>query len=438
MTRCFQQLKKKIVSRKSHIALVGLGYVGLPIAVEFAKAGFPVTGIDVDPAKVKALRAGRSYILDIPSRELALLVRKRKLTATSDYKILRKVDVVIICVPTPLNRDKGPDMTYIEAVRDELKKHTHSGMLVILESTTYAGTTEEVLRPALERHDFKAGQDFFLCFSPERIDPANRQFKTADIPKVVGGTTPRCTDLGALLYSQVIRRVHRVSSTQVAEMAKLIENTFRIVNIALANELAIISKKLKIDIWEAIDAASTKPFGFMPFYPGPGIGGHCIGIDPLYLKWQARRYGKTEARFIGLASETNAGMPEYVVEQLSDILNGKKRSLRGSQILVIGVSYKKDVEDMRESPALEVIEKLNKKGVMVQYHDPHVPHFKYKNLSLRSVPLSKSAVKRADLVLIVTNHSQIDYKFLVKESKLIFDTRNALKGFPRQSKIIKL
>jgi len=309
---------------------------------------------------------------------------------------------------------------------------------VILESTTYAGTTEEVLRPALQKDGLKAGQDFFLCFSPERIDPANRQFKTADIPKVVGGTTPRCTDLGDLLYSQVIRKVHRVSSTQVAEMTKLIENTFRIVNIALANELAVISKKLNIDIWEAIDAASTKPFGFMPFYPGPGIGGHCIGIDPIYLKWQARRYGKTEARFIGLASETNEGMPGYVVEQLADVLDSKKISLRGSRILVIGVSYKKDVEDMRESPALEVIEKLNKKGVTVQYHDPYVPRFKYKGLSLRSVPLSRKSVGKADLVLITTNHTNIDYKFLVKEARLIFDTRNALKGFPRQSKIVKL
>ncbi len=433
----FQRLKTKIEKHQAHLAIVGLGYVGLPLAVEFAKAGFTVTGIDLDKRKIKALSKRQSYILDVPTRELAPLIQKKRFQATSNYDVLKKVDAVIVCVPTPLNRAKDPDMSFILSVKDQLKKHIHPGMLVILESTTYPGTTDEVVRPELESSSRKVGRDFFLCFSPERIDPSNPNFKTPDITKVVGGTTPFCTELGTLLYSQVVRQVHSVTTTRVAEMTKLIENTFRIVNIGLVNELAIISNRLGIDVWEAIDAASTKPFGYMPFYPGPGIGGHCIGIDPIYLSWKARVHGG-EAKFIDLASRTNGGLPEYVVKRALQILNSHRKSLRGSRVLVVGLAYKKDVDDTRESPAFEILEELHKQGASLQYHDPFVPNFSYNSMHLRSVPLTKSIVKGADLVLIVTNHSQIDYKFLVKEAKLIFDTRNALKGFPRQSKIIKL
>jgi len=437
MNKCFEQLKKKIASHRAHIAIVGLGYVGLPLAVEFAKAGFRVTGIDLDSRKIKAISAARSYILDVPTRELAPLVRSKRLRATSDYQVLRQADAVIVCVPTPLNRAKDPDMSFILAVKDQLKKYIHRGMLVILESTTYPGTTDEVIRPELESASLKTGRDFFLCFSPERVDPSNPQFKTADITKVVGGTTRFCTDLGFLLYSQVIRRVHPVASTRAAEMTKLIENTFRIVNIGLVNELAIISNRLGIDVWEAIDAASTKPFGYMPFYPGPGIGGHCIGIDPLYLSWKARVHGG-EAKFIDLASRTNGGMPEYVVKRVSQLLNERRKSLRASRILVLGVSYKKDVDDTRESPAFEILEELIKQGAEVRYYDPFVPSLDHNSMSLRSVALTKKEIRSADLILIITNHSKVDYKFMVTHAKLIFDTRNALKGFASRSKIVKL
>jgi len=431
------RLKKKILDHEARIAVIGLGYVGLPLAVEFARAGFRVLGIDRDERKVATLQKGKSYILDVSSKETAAAVKAGRLKASLGYDALKQADIAIVCVPTPLNRTKDPDMSYINAAKDELKKRLRRGMLIVLESTTYPGTTDEVIRPALEEGGLRAGEDFFLCFSPERIDPANPEFRAADIPKVVGGTTPLCTELGGLLYSRIIREVHRVSSTRVAEMAKLIENTFRIVNIGLVNELAVVSQRLGIDIWEAIEAASTKPFGYMPFYPGPGIGGHCIGVDPVYLSWKAKVHGG-ETHFIDLASRINSEMPQNVVGRVSEILNRAGRPLKLSRILILGVSYKKDVDDLRESPALEIIELLRDHGARVSYHDPFVPRLALDAHALRSVPLTRAAVRRSDLVLIVTNHSSVDYEFLFREARLIFDTRNAMKEFTPSPKVVKL
>lgn len=437
MSRAYEKLILKIENKKAHIAVVGLGYVGLPLAVEFAKAGFTVSGIELNKERIKALKSGKSYILDVPTREIKPLIQNRCLRPTSSYEILKKVDAVIVCVPTPLNRTRDPDMSYIFSVSKKIKQYIHREMLIILESTTYPGTTDEVIRPELESNNFEVGKDFFLCFSPERIDPANPKYKASEIAKVVGGTTSQCTKLGALLYSQIIDEVHPVSTTRVAEMTKLIENTFRIVNIGLVNELAIISHRLGVDVWEAIRAASTKPFGFMPFYPGPGIGGHCIGVDPIYLSWKARVHG-AETRFIDLASRTSGGMPEYCVKRVSQTLNDHRKSLRGSQILILGVSYKKNVDDMRESPALEIIEHLTKQGASVKYHDPYVPKLSFNGFKLKSVPLTSSAIRKSDLILILTDHSTVDYEKVVKHSRLIFDTRNALSDFRKRSKIVKL
>ena len=421
-------LKRKIDRREATIGVVGLGYVGLPLAVEFARAGFSVTGIDVDPQKIAAVRSGRSHIEDVTSEELAPLVRQKLLTAQDHYRGCGKLDVVVICVPTPLRKTKDPDISYIVSALDELAREVRPGQLVILESTTYPGTTEEVLRPKLEAGGLRAGQDFFLAFSPERVDPGNRQFKTHNTPKVVGGSTRACTEVAAHLYRQSIQHVHAVSSTQVAEMIKLLENTFRAVNIALVNEIALMCERLGLDVWEVIDGAATKPFGFMRFYPGPGIGGHCIPLDPHYLSWKLKTLNYS-ARFIELASEINGNMPLVVVRRAAELLNGKKKSVNGARILVLGVSYKKDTTDLRESPALDIMRLLERQGAKLAYHDPFNDVVRVDGDRVyRSTALTPANLARFDLVLIVTDHSSVDYSKVVRHAKLVLDTRNATRG----------
>ncbi|MCS6952471.1 MAG: nucleotide sugar dehydrogenase [Bryobacterales bacterium] len=421
------QLEEKIRSRTARVGVAGMGYVGLPLAVEFARQGFSVTGIDVSPAKVARLNAGESYVGDVPSPVVAELVRQGKLRATTDYAAVAELDTINICVPTPLRKTRDPDMSFIVAACEEIAKRLHPGMLVILESTTYPGTTEELVLPMLERSGLKVGRDFFLCFSPERVDPGNKTYQTANIPKVVGGITPACTAMGALFYSQAIQTVVPVSSTQVAEMVKLLENTFRMINIGLVNELAIMCDRMGIDVWEVIEAAATKPFGFMPFYPGPGLGGHCIPVDPFYLSWKTKQAG-LEARFIELAGYINSQMPHFVVAKVQNALNDRSKPLRGSHIHILGVAYKRDVDDTRESPALDVIHLLRRQGARVSYSDPHVPELHADGLELRSEPLDERAAE-ADCVLIITDHSAFDYATVVEKARLIVDTRNALKGF---------
>lgn len=420
-------LREKIVNRKAKIGIIGCGYVGLPLAVEFAKACFEVTGIDMDKNRVRKINQGESYILDVTPEDVTALVRAKKLEATTDYKILRELDVIIICVPTPLRKTKEPDISYIMNSAEKISRSIKEAQLVVLESTTYPGTTEEVILPMLEAKGLKVGRDFFLAFSPERVDPGNKEYTTGNIPKVVGGVTKRCTELSKLLYAQIVDRVIPVSSPKVAEMVKLLENTFRSVNIGLANELALMCDRLNIDSWEVIEAAKTKPFGFMPFYPGPGIGGECIPADPMYLSWKARLHG-FEARFIDLASQVNSYMPHYVVERVAMALNDCKKPLKGSHILIVGVAYKKDVKDTRESPAFEVIRRLRDNGAHVTYHDPFVEKLAIDGSHLASVKLTKNVLKGKDCVVIVTDHSSIDYEFIAGNSKLIFDTRNAVKG----------
>ena len=365
-------LEEKIRSRTACVGIVGLGYVGLPLAVEFAKAGFHVTGIDANSQKVARVNSGDSYVADIPSEVLASLVRTGKLRATTDFGVVRDLDTVNICVPTPLRKTKDPDMSYIVSSSEEIARYLHAGMLIILESTTYPGTTDELLLPLFERSGLRAGQDFFLCFSPERVDPGNPQFQTANIPKVVGGTTSACTQMGQLFYSQALQKVVGVSSTQVAEMVKLLENTFRMINIGLANEMALMCDRMGINVWEVIDAAATKPFGFMPFYPGPGLGGHCIPIDPFYLSWKTRQAG-IEARFIELAGYINGQMPHFVVEKVRNALNDAAKPVKGSRIHILGVAYKRNIDDWRESPAIDIMHLLEKYGAEVTYSDPYVP-----------------------------------------------------------------
>src|SRR5512145_2851007 len=365
-------LLNKIETRRARVGVVGLGYVGLPLAVELAKAGFHATGIDLDERKVDAVNAGRSYIPDVPTQEVRALRDAGKLDATTDFAVVKELDTVNICVPTPLRKTKDPDMSYIVSAVEAIARHLHPGLLVSLESTTYPGTTEEVVQPLLEATGLKAGVDFFLAFSPERVDPGNPTFQTHNVPKVVGGLTPECAKLASALYGSAIKTIVPVSSTRVAEMVKLLENTFRAVNIGLVNELALMCDRMNIDVWEVIDAAKTKPFGFMPFYPGPGLGGHCIPIDPFYLSWKARQSG-FEARFIELAGQVNSHMPHHVAGRVREALNGRRRSIRGSRILILGIAYKADIDDVRESPALDLIEILEKEGARVDYCDPHVP-----------------------------------------------------------------
>ena len=420
------ELLKKIEGKQARLGVIGLGYVGLPLAVEFARAGFGVVGYDVDERKVADLMAGRSYIPDVPSAHLAEVVKSGKFIATTDPKKLNDVDIIDICVPTPLRKTKDPDMTYVvqavEATAAILKK----GQLIILESTTYPGTTVEVVQPVLAAKGFKPGVDFYLAFSPERVDPGNPHYQTKNIPKVVGGINEDSTRAAVAFYSQVMDQVVPVSSPSVAEMVKLLENTFRAVNIGLVNELAMMCHRMGLDVWEVIDAAKTKPFGFMPFYPGPGLGGHCIPIDPFYLSWKAKQYN-FEARFIELAGVVNGAMPEFVVQRVIDALNCQKKSLNGSRVHVIGVAYKRDVNDLRESPALEVLELLAHRGATVTYTDPYVPEFKHAHLDLKSVP-ENAMHEGIDCGVIVTDHKVFDYPAMVKNFGLLVDTRNALKG----------
>ncbi len=430
-----ETLEQKIRNHTARVGVVGLGYVGLPLAVEFARAGFTVTGIDVSDAKVRRVNAGDSYVMDVPSEVLAPLVRAGKLSATTDFSAVGELDTINICVPTPLRKTKDPDMSYIVSACQQVAKHFHAGMLVVLESTTYPGTTDELVLPMLQKPDLRPGHEFFLCFSPERVDPGNKQYQTLSIPKVVGGFTAACTKMGALFYSQALEKVVPVSSTQVAEMVKLLENTFRMINIGLVNELAIMCDNMGINVWEVIDAAATKPFGFMPFYPGPGLGGHCIPIDPFYLSWKTRQAG-IEARFIELAGYINGQMPHFVVDKVQNALNGCAKPLLGSHIHIVGVAYKKDIDDLRESPALDIMHLLRRRGARVTFSDPFVSDLVIDGMNLSAQPLPESA-ETADCVVIVTNHSCFDYPAVVEKARLIVDTRNALKGFASE-KIVRL
>jgi UDP-N-acetyl-D-glucosamine dehydrogenase len=429
------ELNEKITSRTARVGIVGLGYVGLPLAVEFATAGFRVTGIDVNPEKIATLTRGESYVQDVSSRALQQLIADGRLSATTDFRAVAEMDTINICVPTPLRKTKDPDMTYIVSACQEIAKHFHPGMLAILESTTYPGTTEEVVLPILSRDGMQAGRDFFLCFSPERVDPGNPRYHTRNIPKVVGGVTPACTAMGAHFYSQALETVVPVSSTQVAEMVKLLENTFRMINIGLVNELALMCDRIGIDIWEVIEAAKTKPFGFMPFYPGPGLGGHCIPIDPFYLSWKTRQAG-IEARFIDLAGYINGQMPEFTVAKIQNALNDRGRALKGSRIHVLGVAYKRDIDDIRESPALDIIHLLRRRGALVSYSDPHVPSLTVDGDVLCSAPMPEAAGD-ADCCVIVTDHVDFDYERLPRVARLIVDTRNALR-FSKADNIVRL
>ncbi len=418
-------LQEKIRSHRARVGIVGLGYVGLPLAVEFASAGFHVTGIDVSGSKVARVNEGDSYVGDVRTSVLRPLVESGKLRATTDFSAVMDLDTINICVPTPLRKTKDPDMSFIVSSCQEIARHFHAGMLVILESTTYPGTTDEVVLPMLEKSGLKVGEDFYLCFSPERVDPGNPKFQTVNIPKVVGGVTAACTEMGRLFYSQALQTVVPVSSTQVAEMVKLLENTFRMINIGLVNEIAMMCDRIGINVWEVIDAAATKPFGFMPFYPGPGLGGHCIPIDPFYLSWKTKQAG-IEARFIELAGYINGQMPHFVVDKVQNALNDAGKPVKGSHIHVMGVAYKKDIDDMRESPALDVIMLLQRRGARITYSDPHVPVLKVDGLALEAQPEALAA--QADCAVIVTDHTAFDYAALTKNARLVVDTRNALKG----------
>lgn len=423
-----ETLLQKFSSGDARVGVVGLGYVGLSLAVELAKAGFTVRGIDLDVARVALLNRGESYLVDVPTEVLAPLVKDGRLTASTGVEAVQSADALIICVPTPLRKTKEPDISFILSAVESLLPHLRAGQLLVLESTTYPGTTEEVVQPRLEAAGFVLGRDFFLAFSPERVDPGNKRFTTANIPKVVGGVTSSCTKLAAALYGRVTESVFEVSSPRVAETAKLLENTFRSVNIALANELAFACRKIGVDPWEVIEAAATKPFGFMPFYPGPGIGGHCIPVDPLYLSWKVRLTGY-EAQFIALADQVNRAMPEHVVTLVGDALNDRSRALRGASVLVMGVTYKADVNDVRESPALEIIEMLEKKGARVTYADPFIPEVTVGGVKLTAVDPTSEIIAAADCVLLLTNHSSFDLRVLAERARLVVDTRNALKAY---------
>jgi UDP-N-acetyl-D-glucosamine dehydrogenase len=433
------ELIAQIRDRTAEVAILGLGYVGLPLAVVFAEAGFHVTGIDPDKRKVETIRRGESHIQDIPNEQVKRLVSAGKLEATSDFSALQSADAVSICVPTPLRKTGDPDLSYILSATEELAKYVHPHMVVVLESTTYPGTTREVLLPRLaEVSGLVVGENFFLAFSPERVDPGREDWTTLNTPKVIGGITPACSTVAAEWYCQALETVVPVSSAEVAEMAKLLENTFRMINIGLVNEMAIMCDRLGVDVWEVIDAAATKPFGFMKFTPGPGLGGHCIPIDPLYLSWKLRALNYT-ARFIELASEINTGMPRYVVGKVQDILNDSGKPIKGSRVLILGVAYKPDIDDLRESPALDVIGLLKQKGASVSYHDPYIPRLDHEGWAMESVPDLDAAVKAADCVVIVTNHKMYDYPHILDEAALIVDTRNALgKAGKYSQKVVRL
>jgi len=427
-------LIKQLKDKTARIAILGMGYVGLPLAVVFAEAGFHVTGIDPDGRKADALNKGVSYIPDISTETVTRLVKSGRLTASADFAALKDMDAVSICVPTPLRQTGDPDMSFIMSATEELAKHMHKGVVVVLESTTYPGTTREVLLPKLgEEKGLKVGEDWFLAFSPERVDPGRQDFTTLNTPKVVGGVTAACAEVAAAWYGGAIQHIHMVSSAEAAELAKLLENTFRMINIGLVNELAIMCERLGVDVWEVIDAAATKPFGFMKFTPGPGLGGHCIPIDPLYLSWKMKAF-QYNARFIELASEINTNMPRYVVTRILDALNERGKVLKGSRCLILGAAYKPDIDDIRESPALDVIGLLQKKGAEVEYHDPYIPVLKtHDGVEMRSVPDLMDAVRKADVIVVVTDHKVYDYKAILAEAKFIFDSRNALGKMGKES-----
>ena len=430
-----QTLEEKILSRTARVGIIGLGYVGLPLAMEFARAGFSVTGIDIEPTKVARLNRGESYVQDVGADVLGALVESRKFRATTDFSVISELDTINIAVPTPLRKTKDPDMSYIVSACQAIAKYFGPGKLVILESTTYPGTTDELVLPMLERPGLKVGEQFFLCFSPERVDPGNAQFQTANIPKVVGGITPACTRLGALFYSQALETVVPVSSTSVAEMVKLLENTFRMINIGLVNEMALMCDRMDINVWEVIDAAATKPFGFMPFYPGPGLGGHCIPIDPFYLSWKTKQTG-IEARFIELAGYINGQMPHFVVDKVQNALNDHSKPLRGSHVHILGVAYKRNIGDVRESPALDIILLLERRGARITYSDPYVPVLQLDGHQLTAQDdIEQSG--QADCVVVVTDHAGFDYAAILERAKLVVDTRNALKNHS-SPKVVRL
>ena len=436
-----EDLIKKLRNKEARVAILGLGYVGLPLAVVFAKAGFHVTGIDPDVRKVDSLKNSISYIPDVKTESIAQLVQSGHLTATIDFSVLKDMDAVSICVPTPLRKTGDPNMSFIISATEELAKYIHEGMVVVLESTTYPGTTRELLLPKLGTdHGLKIGEDWFLAFSPERVDPGREDFVTKNTPKVMGGITEACGEVATAWYAGAIDIVHQVSSAEAAEMAKLLENTFRMINIGLVNELAIMCERLGVDVWEVIDAAATKPFGFMKFTPGPGLGGHCIPIDPLYLSWKMKSLNYN-ARFIELASEINTNMPRYVVSRVMEALNDRGKLLKGSKVLVLGAAYKPDVDDVRESPALDVIGLLRKKGAIVEYHDPYIPHIhhEFDGWQMDSVRDVMESVKESDAVVIVTNHKTYDYETIVASAKFVFDSRNATRKIVKGSeKVVRL
>src|SRR3954447_2511402 len=431
MSSLAERLRERIQQRRARVGVVGLGYVGLPLAVEFARAGLTCTGIDLDARKISAIGRGDSYIPDVPSSDVRAFTDEGRLSATSDFSVVADLDTVNICVPTPLRKTKDPDMSYIVSAVEQIAKHLHRGMLIILESTTYPGTTEELVQPMLEAGGLKAGVDFFLAFSPERVDPGNPTFNTRNVPKVVGGVGHDSTQLSSALYATAIETTVPVSSPRAAEMVKLLENTFRMVNIGLVNEIALMCDRLGLDVWEVVNAARTKPFGFMPFYPGPGLGGHCIPIDPFYLSWKAKQYG-FEPRFIELAGQINGGMPHFVVDKIADALNRHQKSINGSTVLILGIAYKRDIDDMRESPALDVMALLHQKGAHVRYADPYVPALSARawhgGFDMRTEALTPAALAAADCVAILTEHRSVDYDMVLDASRIIVDTRNAIGG----------
>ena len=429
-------LKEKLLAREATLGVIGLGYVGLPLAVEKAKAGFKVYGFDVQKEKVDMVNAGKNYIGDVVNEDLKALVDAGMLRATSDFADAARCDCVCICVPTPLDAHQQPDISYVRSSTESIMPYVHKDMLVVLESTTYPGTTEELVKPILERSGLKCGKDFYLAFSPERVDPGNLIYKTKNTPKVVGGCTPECTDVAAAMYETVLEApVYKVSSPAIAEMEKILENTYRNVNIGLINELAILCDRMGIDIWEVIDAAKSKPYGFQAFYPGPGLGGHCIPLDPYYLSWKAREYG-FHTSMIEASMMVNDRMPEYCVDRTARILNGVKKSVNGAKVLVLGVAYKQNIDDFRESPAICVIEELLRRGAEVEYFDPWVPKFRKKALTMESIPaLTPEVIEKADIVLVTTAHTNVDYELVQKHAKLVFDTKNAMKNVPDRDNI---
>ena len=432
-------LIKRLQDRSARVGIIGIGYVGLPLAVVFAEAGFHVTGIDPIQEKVDSVQRGESYIMDVPTEQVTRLVNSGRLQATSDYSVLREMDAVSICVPTPLRKTGDPDLSFIISATEELLPYLHPGMVVVLESSTYPGTTRELVLPRMEKASgLKVGEDLFLAFSPERVDPGRKDWTTINTPKVIGGITPACCEVSATWYAQALQNVVPVSSAEVAEMAKLLENTFRFINISLVNELALMCDRLNVDVWEVIDAAATKPFGFMKFSPGPGLGGHCIPIDPLYLSWKLHAL-KYTARFIELAAEINDNMPRFTVSKVQDALNDQGKALKGSRVLILGAAYKPDINDLRESPALDVIKLLHEKHADVVYHDPYIPHFVDEGMLLESVTDLMAEVRKADVVVIITNHKVYDYPAILNAASLIVDTRNALGDLGKaNSKVVRL